>query len=231
MKSLTEKGKERKLRLVEKLIEQKEKFLLIANHYLSVLPLLKSLVFILQAKNTNIHRIHDLMVDTLKSFFGCFVKYESITNLTSSQLKSFNLESNVRRMKSFYVGQKNHDLIEKMLSLKKRTWLMIFLIQVKQCYLASGKYLQDSYDITNPILRAFSAIDPVARGCTLTFTYLSKLFSHFKFILQDSTNSDYFGEIKKYQLDKSLPVYTQESYPDISLWWTIIFDSNKYPIL
>ena len=30
---------------------------------------------------------------------------------------------------------------------------------------------------------------------------------------------------------KSLPVYTQESYPDISLWWTIIFDSNKYPTL
>ena len=80
-------------------------------------------------------------------------------------------------------------------------------------------------------MQAFSAINPVARGHTLTFTYLSKLFSHFKFILQDSTNSDYFDEIKKYQLDKSLPVYTQESYPDKSFCWTIIFDSNKYPIL
>ena len=46
-KSLTEKGKERKLRLVEKLIEQSENFLLIAHHYVSVLPLLKSLVLIL----------------------------------------------------------------------------------------------------------------------------------------------------------------------------------------
>ena len=46
VKSLTEKGKERKLRLVEKLIEQREKCLLIANHYVSVLPLLKSLVLI-----------------------------------------------------------------------------------------------------------------------------------------------------------------------------------------
>ena len=96
-------------------------------------------------------------------------------------------------------------------------------------YLASGKYLQNTYDITNPISKAFSAIDPVARGHTLTFTYLSKLFSHFKFILQDSTNSDYFHKIKKYQLDKSL--YTQESYPDISLWWAITFDCNKYPTL
>ena len=74
----------------------------------------------------NIHRIHDLMVGNLKSFFGCFVKYESITNLTSSPLKSFELEPNVRRMKSFYVWQKNRKLIEKMSSLKKRTWLMIF---------------------------------------------------------------------------------------------------------
>ena len=48
-----------------------------------------------QAKNTSIHHIHDLIVDNLKSFFDCFVKYKSNTNLTSSQLKSFNLESNV----------------------------------------------------------------------------------------------------------------------------------------
>ena len=92
-----------------------------------------------------------------------------------------------------------------------------FLIQVKQSYLVSGKYLQNTYGITNHILKAFSAIDPVARRHTLTFTYLSKLFSHFKFFLYDSTNSDYFDEIKKYHLDKSLPVYTQESYLDISL--------------
>ena len=121
-------------------------------------------------------------------------------------------------MTSFYVGQKNHELIGKMLSLKKKDMVNDFLIQVKQSYLASGKYLQNTYDITNPILKAFSATDPVTRRNTLTFTYLSKLFSHFKFILQDSTNSDYFDEIKKYQLDKSIPVYTQESYPDISLW-------------
>ena len=71
------------------------------------------------------------------------------------------------------------------------------LIQVKQSYLASGKYLKNTHDIINPILRAFSAIGPVARGHTLTFTYLSKLFSHFKLILQDSASSDYFDEIKK----------------------------------
>ena len=119
-------------------------------------------------------------------------------------------------MKSFYVGQKNNELIEKMLSFKKKEMVNEFLIQVKQSYLASGKYQQNTYNITNPILRAFSAIDPVARGHTLTFTYLSKLFSHFKFILQDSANLDYFDEIKKYQLDRSLPIYAQESYPDIS---------------
>ena len=92
-----------------------------------------------------------------------------------------------------------------------------FLIQVKQSYLASGKYLQNAYDIKNPILETFSAIDPVTRWHNLTFTYLSKLFSHLKFILQGSTNSDYFNEIKRYQLGKSLPACTQESYPDISL--------------
>ena len=98
VKSLTEKSNDLKLRLLEKLREQKGKFLLIANHYVSVLPLLKSLVLILRTKNTNIHCIHDLMVDKL-SFFSCFVKYESITNLRSNQLKSFDLQPDVRRMK------------------------------------------------------------------------------------------------------------------------------------
>ena len=118
-------------------------------------------------------------------------------------------------MKSFYIRQKNHELIEKMLSLKKNDIVNDFLIQVKQSYLASGKYLQNTYDITNPFLRAFSAIDHVARGHTLTFTYLSKLVSHFKLILQDSTNSDYFDEIKKisfitlylYTLKKATLIY------------------------
>ena len=87
-----------------------------------------------------------------------------------------------------------------MLSLKKKDMVNDFLIQVKQSHLASRKYLLNTYDITNPILQAFSAIDPVARGHTLTFTYLSKLFSHFKLILQDSANSDYFDEIKNISL-------------------------------
>ena len=29
----------------------------------------------------------------------------------------------------------------------------------------------------------------------------------------------------------SLPVYTQENYHDIYLWWAIIFHINKYPTL
>ena len=33
-----------------------------------------------------------------------------------------------------------------------------FLIQVKQSYLASGKYLQNTCDIANPILKEFSAL-------------------------------------------------------------------------
>ena len=122
-------------------------------------------------------------------------------------------------MKSFYVGQKNNELIEKMLSFKKRDMVNEFLIQVKQSYLASGKYQQNTYDTTNPILRAFSAIDPVARGHTLTFTYLSKLFSHFKFILQDPANLDYFDEIKNirliglylYTLKKAIPIYLNDA--------------------
>ena len=83
-----------------------------------------------------------IMVNNLKRFLGGFAELEFITNLTSSQLKSFDLKSNVHQMKSFYVGQENHELIEKMLSLKKRNMVNDFLIQVKQSYLAS--YLENT---------------------------------------------------------------------------------------
>ena len=42
-----------------------------------------------------------------------------------------------------------------------------FSIQVKQPYLASGKDLQNTSDIKNPILEAFSAIDSVAEDTPL----------------------------------------------------------------
>ena len=81
VKSLTEKGKEHKLCLVEKLIEHRQFFvdcqpLCLFYHCWNPLYLFP------KQKNTNIHRIHYLIVDNLKSLFGCFVKYESITNLT-----------------------------------------------------------------------------------------------------------------------------------------------------
>ena len=57
VKSLTEKDKEPKFRLVDKLMEQREKIFLIANHYVSVLLLLKFLVLIHQTKKHE-HPLH-----------------------------------------------------------------------------------------------------------------------------------------------------------------------------
>ena len=91
VKSLTEKGKEHKLHLVEKLIEQREKL------FVDCQPLCFCFTTVgipctYSPSKKHEHPSHSWSDGRqFNVFFGGFAKYESITNLTSSQLKSFAL--------------------------------------------------------------------------------------------------------------------------------------------
>ena len=80
VKSLTKEGQERKERLTSKFFHQKPNFELTAYFFLSVLSLFKSLVFILEQKELLIQRIHSMLCENLKTFFACYVKFESLTS-------------------------------------------------------------------------------------------------------------------------------------------------------
>ena len=88
VKSLTKEGQERKERLMSKLFHQKPKFQLTAYFFLSVLPLFKTLVLILEQKEPLIHRIHSMLCENLKIFFPCYVKFQLLTSLNLKDLKS-----------------------------------------------------------------------------------------------------------------------------------------------
>ena len=86
-KTLTEDGRDRKQRIVEKLIYKHKSLLLISNSYTTILPLFKSMVLVFEQKEPQVHKLHDMMVNNLRSFLACFIKYEVIKNISPKQLK------------------------------------------------------------------------------------------------------------------------------------------------
>ena len=71
--------------------------ILISKSYLTILPLFKSMVLIFEQKKTLAYKLHDVMINNLRSFLACFVKYEVIKVLSSRQFKKVNILENIRR--------------------------------------------------------------------------------------------------------------------------------------
>ena len=61
---------------MEKVIHKHKTLLLISNAYLTIFPLFKSMVLIFEQKEPQVHKLHDMMINNLRSFLVCFMKYE-----------------------------------------------------------------------------------------------------------------------------------------------------------
>ena len=143
-KTLTEDGRDRKQRIVEKLI-YKHKSLLISNSYTTILPLFKSMVLVFEQKEPHVHKLHDMMVNNLRSFLACFIKYEVIKNLSAKRLKKVNILDNVRQPRSFFVGDSNEILIGNMLKDKNDHEIAKeFMESLKSAYTEAGIILLSS---------------------------------------------------------------------------------------
>ena len=79
-----------------------------------------------------------------------------------------------------------------------------FYKKVRTAYVDSASYLQKKYAIDNPVLMYLSAIDPIARGHSVTHSYLINLKPYFETFLNDITD-DYAAEIRNYIIDNQLP--------------------------
>ena len=141
-KSLTEDGKDRKQRIIEKLIYKHKSLILISNCYL-ILPLFKSMVLVFEQKEPQVHKLHDMMVNNLRSFLACFMKYEVIKHLSAKQLKKVNILDNVRSSRSFFVGDSNEHIINNMLKDKNdREIVKEFRENLTSASTEAGVYLQ-----------------------------------------------------------------------------------------
>ena len=107
-KKLTDDGKKQKERIITKLFYKQSTLLLNSNLFLSVLP---SFILTFEQKEPLIHRLHRSLIENFRAFLGCFMKFEVINDTSYNKLNSIDVSSKLRTLKTFYVGDKNENLI------------------------------------------------------------------------------------------------------------------------
>ena len=102
-----DEGKERKGRIVTKLFYEKSTLLLNSNFFMSVLPFFKSFILTFEQKEMLIHRLHRSLIEDFYAFLSCFMKFEVINNTPYNKLNLIDVASNVQKLNTLYVGDKN----------------------------------------------------------------------------------------------------------------------------
>ena len=104
-----------------------------------------------------------------------------------------------------------------------------FLDATYDAYKACGMYLQMKVPLTNHSLQALSAIDPEARGHSLTCCPMKKLKAKLRTYLSEEEEDQYDLEVQNFQTDQTdnmLPVYDDGR---ADMWYADVF--IKYPTL
>ena len=169
---------------MEKIIHKHKTLLLIFNSYQTILPLFKSMVLIFERKEPQVHKLHDMMINNLQSFVGCFMKFEVIKDLSSKQFKKSECIIKHPSPQVIFIGSSNEKIIGEMLKKKNDSEIVKeFFDNLSSAYNVAGVYLQKKYAIDNDLLICLSALDPIARGHSKTHSSLLKLRTYFNFTL------------------------------------------------
>ena len=83
--------------------------------------------------------------------------------------------------------------------------------------------MQKTLPLNSDTLQGLSAIDPAARGHSVTAKHLKMLCDKLDHVITE--DSDIALEIKKYNVDNSLPPHDT----DFVQWWAQVISSKKYP--
>lgn len=228
-KNMTEAGKERKSRITRKLFDCNFTTKLIANLFVSVLPMLQEYIKLFQSSIPMIHKLHDKQFELIKSFFACFLKPEVFASLGNSEIVKIDVKQKCHHLpvKSIFVGQKAKELIA---SAPKGQYENIrsFRENTLKAYIACAQALQHKMPIANAFLSSVSSIDPLCRKHSLALKHMKKLPEMVKNILLPQEKELYELEVQKYHVDNFNSL--NENDP-IDKWWIGVRETGKYPFL
>jgi hypothetical protein len=229
-KKITPEGKCRKKRIVTKLFYERKRTQLVMNFYIAVLPLLKRYVCLFQTQAPLIHKIISEQKQLFLDFLACFIRQEYLNGKTTAELLNFDLSNECHQLEKndMFLGAANESII---LKSAHEPCVKAFLDKALKAYVACAQHLQKKLPLNSDILTCISALDPTARGHTLTLKRLKRLPHLVKNVLNEEDMELYASEIYKYQVDRQLPPPVDEDGKQIQIdiWWSHMFQQNQYP--
>ena len=231
-KTATDKGKERKRRIISSLLHQPNYYTLVTSFYQTVLPLFKSYVMLFQGSKPLIHKVYLKQVAVVRKFFSFFVRPDILEKCKKGKdLLSLDLDKkNLLPRKLMYVGFKAKKLIEKLGT--DHAVVVRFLDKVEESYLQCGLYIQKKLPLENDVLKSLGMLDPmiVSSSCQKVLRYLLKLPSLVTTVLSEEEEEKYDEEVRAICVDNDLPgAIVDGNEVECLVWWKSV--SPKYPIM
>ncbi|XP_051814936.1 uncharacterized protein LOC127537124 [Acanthochromis polyacanthus] len=223
-------GRSVKKRIIQKVLVCEKKTLLIPNFYKTVLPLLKSYVCLFQSSAPLVHKLHEKQEALMRQFLSSYVRQEQIE--TGSKLLKQELAEDVGQFMNkgslLYGGQQTKDLI--MQCRKDDTMVAQFKENVFKAYRDTGVYLQKKLPLGNELLRALVYVDPLMQNRHSAQMKLEKLPKYLPKLLSVQEQDNFYLEVRRYLVDKTLPHYEEEKMT-LDQWWTKVQKKGQYPNL
>jgi hypothetical protein len=136
-KQMTTDGKNRKGRLIDRILYQRKKSRLCLEVYVAVLPLLKKYVLLFETKAPMIHKLHDEICDLVREFLSCFMKPQALVSVSLRTLQQLDVtsDSKILATRDMFMGK------AKPLTSGSDIVVKAFLQTIKSAYTSCGAYL------------------------------------------------------------------------------------------
>ena len=218
----TKEGKERKLRLLDKVFFNRTWTLLVMEFYLKTLPLLKSYVMFFQSGGCLIHHLHPKQHELFSGFCKNFLS----PNCLQSKPHKINIDDkeNWLPQSLMLFGSKVRALMD---SKEGKKVQGEFMKQACEAYFLCAKALQAKMPI-NKALKLCSALDPDVRQEETCLRYLLQAPSVTMFISEDQKDQ-FTEEAMTYTSDPNLAKL--DTSVDFNVFCGTLMDERKYPLL
>lgn len=234
-KSLTEKGRERKKRIVVKLFDERKTTELHLSFYTHILPLIKSFVLVLELKEPLVHRVFDDLKECTKTFFCSFIKIEYVRELTAKELVHLDVTDTKihKSFRNWNIGSKCRKMYKK-LSPDEQS---VFKAAVSTAFTTAAAYMQKKFPINNEALKLLSSLDQKCQGVEVASKAMKKLSKIFPVLIgNDQEKNLYDADVTKYHLlaESDMPAKLKEdgkTAKRLDHWWAAVFKAHEFPYL
>ena len=168
----------------------------------------KEFVLIFEQKSPQVHKLHDKLLETYRHFLACYIRPEVLSKEKILTINPANTDI-MLPTRHIYVGGETETVLKTLNSEQRK----IFMENVKKAYSSTSLYMQKKLPLQNSLLISLSALDPIVRGHTATFSHLKNLCCICKITVTDELDL----ALRQYQLSSDIPPADHNTPLDI--WW------------